>query len=265
MIDSLAYNNKLRWTDPSLKFGLAMAVVLLCLLSTRPFVGLIATAAMWLWVVALAQIPPRIFAKLLFAEGVFLFLSLAGILLSVGLSEPLALPWRTAVGPLWFASSPAQIDQAILIFCRTMGAMGALNSLTLTTPLIDLITLWQRWRVPELLIDLMIIMYRFIFVLLDTLNQMAIAQACRLGRAGSYSRRMNNAALLGSRLFINAFQRSQQLETALRSRGYDGALRVLPLQYKTGQSVKVWAIVLIFCVGTALAIDQIGGGYGIYI
>ena len=242
-----------------------MVVVLLCLLSTRPFVGLIATGAMWLWVVTLAKIPPRVFAKLLFAEGLFLFLSLAAILLSVGLSEPLTLPWRIAVGPLWVASSPAQIEQAILIFCRTMGAMSALNSLTLTTPLIDLITLWQRWRVPELIIDLMTIMYRFIFVLLDTLNQMTTAQACRLGRAGTYARRMNNTALLGSRLFINAFQRSQQLETALRSRGYDGTLRVLPLQYKTGLPVMIWAAVLVACIAIALLVDQVGGLYGIYL
>ena len=254
MTDSLAYHNKLRWIDPALKFILAMSVVLICWLSTRPFVGLVAMGWMFLWIVWFAGISPRTFIKLFFVEATFLALSLAGVLISVGLSEQTGLPWRTAVGPLWLASSPAQVDQALLIFCRTLGAISALNSLALTTPLVDLITLWQRWHVPELLIDLMSLMYRFIFVLLATLRQMATAQACRLGQAGSYRQRMNNAALLGSRLFINAFQRSQRLEIALRARGYDGVLRVLPLQYETSRSVQVWAAVVVVTLAPLLLV-----------
>ena len=53
MTDSLAYHNKLRWIDPALKFILAMSVVLICLLSTRPFVGLVAMGWMFLWIAIL--------------------------------------------------------------------------------------------------------------------------------------------------------------------------------------------------------------------
>jgi cobalt/nickel transport system permease protein len=51
---------------------------------------------------------------------------------------------------------------------------------------------------------------------------------------------MNSAAMLGSRLFINAFQRSRRLQLALESRSYDGGdLRVLPSRY-TSDSRLVW-------------------------
>lgn len=250
MVDHLAYSNKLRFTDPRLKFSLAIAVVVLCLLSTSPLVGITAVVSIFIWLTQIAKSPWRTVINLLFAEATFLALSLIGIIVSISLSEPVSMAWRTAVGPLWLASSPTQIDQATLVFARTFGAMSALNSLALTTPLIDLISMWQRWRVPDLLIDLMTIMYRFIFVLLATLRQMSIAQTSRLGQAGNYRQRMNNAALLGSRLFINAFQRSQRLETALRARGYDGVLPVLPMHYNTPTVAFVGATVIIILLSS---------------
>jgi cobalt/nickel transport system permease protein len=89
----------------------------------------------------------------------------------------------------------------------------------------------RRWRVPELLIDLATLMYRFIFVLLESLERMLIAQESRLGYR-TYRRGMVSAGLLGSQLFIDAYRRSQRLQTALEARGYDGVLRVLPGQYR---------------------------------
>jgi cobalt/nickel transport system permease protein len=107
--------------------------------------------------------------------------------------------------------------------------------------LVDMLELFRRWRVPVILVDIMVVIYRFIFVLLDSLNRMYMAQDSRLGYNTSYFRTMNSAALLGSRLFIDAFQRSRRLQVALESRGYDGGdLRVLPSNYQTNRKIG-WA------------------------
>jgi cobalt/nickel transport system permease protein len=129
-------------------------------------------------------------------------------------------------------SSPEAVSQAIILVTRALGAASAMNFLALTTPLVDIVELLRRWHVPLILIDLMTVIYRFIFVLLETLNRIYIAQDSRLGYHTSYFRVMNSAAMLGSRLFIDAFQRSRRLQLALESRGYDGGdLRVLPSRY----------------------------------
>jgi len=86
----------------------------------------------------------------------------------------------------------------------------------------------------------MTILYRFIFVLLETAGTIYTAQESRLGY-GSRRATLRSASLLGSQLFINAFQRSRRLQIALDSRGYTGTLRVLPADYLI-QSSWLWLI-----------------------
>lgn len=154
------------------------------------------------------------------------------VALSISLTAP-ANPeaWLLPVGPLWISSTPADIYKAANLVLRALGAASAMNFLALTTPLVDLVDLLRRLRFSPILIDLMTVMYRFIFVLLDSLNRMYMAQDSRLGYS-SYWRGMSSAGLLGSRLFVDAFQRSRRLQTALDARGYEGGhLQVLPTIY----------------------------------
>jgi cobalt/nickel transport system permease protein len=48
---------------------------------------------------------------------------------------------------------------------------------------------------------------------------------------------MRSSGLLASRLFVDAYQRSRRMQTALESRGYTGDLRVLPLEYRHDRRV----------------------------
>jgi len=108
----------------------------------------------------------------------------------------------------------------------------ALNFVALTTPLVDLIELMRRLRVPDLLIDLMTISHRSIFVLFECIERTYLAQDSRLGYRNAL-RTWVSASNLGSRLLLETFRRSQQLGLALESRGYvGGALNVLPATYR---------------------------------
>ena len=130
--------------------------------------------------------------------------------------------------------SPDRFEQPV-VRCRYTKAAA------LTTPLVDMLELFRRWRVPVILVDIMVVVYRFIFVLLESLDRMYMAQDSRLGYNTSYLRAMNSAALLGSRLFIEAFQRSRRLQIALEARGYDGGdLQVLPSSYRSDRKI-MWA------------------------
>jgi cobalt/nickel transport system permease protein len=232
IIDRYAYSNKIRGVDPAQKAGLALLMLLLCLLLNEPAVGLLTVAWMWGLAVGWAGLAPRVFGRVLLAELLFLGLATIGVALSVSLTAPVnPAGWGVAVGPLHFSSDPESMQLAANLVLRALGAASTMNFLALTTPLVDLVDLMRRWRVPELLIDLATLMYRFIFVLLESLERMLIAQESRLGYR-TYRRGMISAGLLGSQLFIDAYRRSQRLQTALEARGYDGVLRVLPGQYR---------------------------------
>ncbi|MGQ9928237.1 MAG: cobalt ECF transporter T component CbiQ [Chloroflexaceae bacterium] len=229
IIDRYAYGNAIRGVDPAQKGGLALIAMLLCLVLKQPAVGLLTLGWMFALATLWARVPARAFGRALLTEAPFLLLSLVGVALSVSLA-PLAGP-ALRLGPLWIGSGPESLLLAMRLFTRALGCAAALNFLILTTPLLDLIELLRRLRMPETLIDLMSLTYRAIAVLLESLQRMATAQDARLGYAGPW-RALRSASLLGSQLFLDAYRRSQRLQMALESRGLAGPLRVLPLAYR---------------------------------
>jgi cobalt/nickel transport system permease protein len=231
IIDRYAYQNRIRRIDPAQKGALALVAILLCLLLDRPLVGLLAAVWMGVLLGLWARVPPLVFGRVLLAEGLFLALSVAGVALSLSLSRPGPPTTAWALGPLWLGTSPQALFVALRLLARALGCAAALNFLILTTPLVDLIELGRRLRVPELLIDLMTIVYRTIFVLLESLRRMYTAQDARLGYRDA-RRALPSAALLGSQLFLDAYRRSRRMQLALESRALDGALRVLPIGYE---------------------------------
>jgi cobalt/nickel transport system permease protein len=232
LIDRFAYNNRLRLVDPLYKAALAGLTLVLCLTLNSIAVGVLAILWMFILAVLVARISARVFAGVLLAEGTFLALTTAGVAISVTVQDPTGVAdWAWRAGPLWFSSSPAQLRIAVTLAARALGCASAMNFLSLTTPLVDLIDAARRLRVPAVLVDMMTVIYRFIFVLLESLERMRTAQESRMGYA-SFRRGMSSAALLATRLFVETYQRGQRLQTALESRGYESDLRVLPNAYR---------------------------------
>ncbi|WP_298815428.1 cobalt ECF transporter T component CbiQ [Chloroflexus sp.] len=250
VIDRYAFANRLRAVDPAQKGGIALGVILLCVALDRPIVGLMALLWMVGMTVGYGRIPMRIVVTVLGAESVFLALSVIGLVVSIGFEYPDQAQLALSLGPIWVSVSNESLQTALHVLSRTLGAASALNFLILTTPLVDLIELLRRLRMPALVIELMMLTYRAIFILLETLEQMTVAQTARLGYA-SWRATMRSSALLGSQLFIAAFRRSQALELALTARGFSGDLRVLPLTYVADR--RLWWIAGLIVMSLTLA------------
>lgn len=232
IIDRYAYSNRLRLVDPIYKAALAGLTLVLCLALDSIAVGLVSILWMLCLAVLVARIPLRVFLGVLIAEGAFMVLTTIGVALSITIQNPTGMAeWAWHVGPFWLSSSPDRLQLGATLVARALGCASAMNFLSLTTPLVDLIDLARRLRFPPILVDIMTIVYRYIFVLLESLERMHTAQESRSGYA-NFRRGMSSAALLATRLFIEAYQRSQKLQTALESRGYVDDLRVLPASYQ---------------------------------
>lgn len=251
IIDRYAFGNALRDVDPLQKGTLALLAIILCLMLDRPAVGLLTL----LWMLALttwwARTPSRVFGSVLLTESAFLGLSVVGIALSITGGKPEMSVFAWQFGPVWVSATHESLILAARVLTRALGSAAALNFLILTTPLIDLIEMLRRLRLPEGLIDIMALTYRAIFVLLDSLDRMTTAQNARLGYHTPRAA-MRSAALLGSCLFLDAYRRSRKIQTALESRGLDGSLRVLPLDYR--RDPRLWQI----GVGLTLSLVLVG-------
>ena len=90
----------------------------------------------------------------------------------------------------------------------------------------DILMVLDKLHCPKLLIELMLLIYRFIFVLLDTAYHISTAQDCRLGNC-NYKTSLKSFAAMCSTLMVRAVKRSNALYNSMETRCYDGTIRIL--------------------------------------
>jgi cobalt/nickel transport system permease protein len=234
-IDLLAYSNRLRYLPPEHKLSFALLLMAFSYGVTAPFqVGI----ALWLlvWTVGYAGIDLLTYSRLLLVPLGFWLLSLPALLVEVtfdAASASPASPWpAVAVGPLYLYLSTLGIHQAGSLLPRILALTTCLYFLLLTTPFPELLQVLGRWRCPVLITELLLLIYRFIFVLLETALELLTAQQTRLGYA-TWKIGMNSLGLLVGQLLWRTLENYRQISLSMASRGFTGSLRLWqPRRYR---------------------------------
>lgn len=223
-LEDIAQKNRLRGVNTYLKLTAGLGALLLSLLSTgylSPlFIALILSGA----VLLIARIDPYTYAELFVAPVSFAGLSVIAIVLISGGDGAFwswqPLPW------LSLSITAESINHGTHVLCRTLGGMSALLFIALTTPMTDLFEVMHRCRVPEVLVELSMIVYRTIFILLDQLVRVYHAQVMRLGYSTRRESIRSLATLCGA-VFIASWNAGEDLVRARDLRCYNGKLVVL--------------------------------------
>jgi cobalt/nickel transport system permease protein len=111
-------------------------------------------------------------------------------------------------------------------FFRVAGGISTQFFLILTTPMTSVLLLLRKARIPQVLIEISLLIYRYIFVFIEVMETMHTAQELRLGYS-SLMRRLRSTSLLIANLFIRTLEQGERTFTAMSARGYDGNIRVL--------------------------------------
>ncbi len=215
-LSDIAFTNAWRHRNPWEKvlFG---GGLLLVTFFVAPFPWCVAIALLvTLAATAGAKIPVSSWLGVLCVPVSFAILTALGILVQIDHSA----------GGFSLAMNWGGLPLAVGLLLRSVAAMSCLAFIGWTTPLMEMIPVFQRLGIPAVLIDLALMIYRFLFVTATTLVEMRRAQAWRLGRA-DYRSRMRALSMLASGLFLRCVQRARRLEDGIESRGYQGRLWVL--------------------------------------
>lgn len=138
----------------------------------------------------------------------------------------IALEWGDGPGPLPLTASSASSAEASRVLLRSLAGTSAVILIGVTTPMVDVIALLRRLRVPAAVTDLMASMYRLLFDLLETGRRLRQSQAARLGHVG-LRRSVRSSGLAASAVFVRSVHRARRIQIGLDARGYTGELRVL--------------------------------------
>ncbi len=230
-IDKYAYSSKLKHTAPLKKLIFAMLALAVCLWADSVPVSVLVLFIMGWCTVYKGGTPVALFIKLMLVPVTFLIIGVLTIAINASGNKDIFLFSIAAFGT-HLGVSQSGMQQAALLFFKSTGAVSCLYFLSLSTPIVDLLAVLRRLKVPKMMIELMGLIYRLIFVLLETADTIYTAQSSRLGYANLISA-YRSLAVLASSLFIRAYKRSDELYTALESRGYDGELSVLEEPFET--------------------------------
>ncbi|HAD05269.1 MAG: cobalt ECF transporter T component CbiQ [Desulfuromonadales bacterium GWD2_61_12] len=135
-----------------------------------------------------------------------------------------------AVVPLFFTALNVHgggLLRGLELAGRILGGMGVLLCFSLTTPLPELMRGARFFRCPPVLVELALIMYRYVFLLMEEGGRIRNAQKARLGFV-DFRTGLRSSGNLGGMLVLRSYDRAERSFAAMRCRGYTGALVALP-------------------------------------
>ena len=143
---------------------------------------------------------------------------------------------------------------AILIFARVLAAASILNLLITVTPMETLLDSLAWFRIPSVILDTTMLMYRYISVVSEEKARIYKAQEARCGYTKSVSvfRKLSNYGTVGGMLLVKSFDRALKVGDAMVSRGYTGTSSLF--SYSTKKMKKKDIIIGILVISAVIAL-----------
>lgn len=234
-IDEVAHGNRWRPRHPGEKAFLALGLLGLAV-TLPPWPGaVLCGAAAVTALLAGARIPARTVLRLLRLPLGFVLVGALPLLVTVG-------------GDPWIAPAPGGPLRAAELVGRSLAAVSCLVLFAATTPVAD--TLPRLRRLPPAVVEITLLIYRMLFLLLESLRAVREAQTLRMG-FGTWRSTYRSLAGQGGAVFVRAFDRARRLEAGLACRGYDGTLRVRAPARPVSPAFVAASAVLLAGVGAA--------------
>jgi cobalt/nickel transport system permease protein len=217
-IDEVANASPARSWPPLGKLMLALALLIASLASSSlvaPLIVLIIGMALLSYSTAFRF--PRIIT-LAILDG--LAVVAVGALI-IAVVTPGAPMYSLPLGPWAIVLTDAGVDRAVLVLLRSLAGISVMLFFATSTPIPHLAHAMRSLRLPREVSELVILVYRYTFLVLEQSERMFIAAQCRLGTRG-----LKNSLRTFSRIAVGMFTHSidtaERAQTALYCRDFRG-------------------------------------------
>jgi cobalt/nickel transport system permease protein len=219
-LDDYALISPLRYRNNWLKLGIIAIGLLIGISSTSPVTPLFIALCMSFATVFFGKVPLPFYVKLMVAPLGFAAIGSIVILFFFGSGSNV---FSFNVFGYHLAASTEGLNMAFLVISRTISGMCCLFFLALSTPMVELFSVLKTSRIPDSVVELSMLIYRYIFVFLEVAISIKYAQTVRLGYK-DFFRSLHSTAMLASTLFIRSWEQAEKLYVSMDSRCYDGKL-----------------------------------------
>jgi cobalt/nickel transport system permease protein len=232
----------LRHIHPAEKFAFALTTMIICLALSTSITSLLVILLMAGLVIIAGRIPALFYLKLMFLPMFFLVVGVLTVAFSFSPKDTYPFLWGFKLGGYALGVTAAGLATARELFLKSLGAVSCLYFLSLTTPMVEILAVLRNLKLPSLFIELMTLIYRFIFILLETTEKIFISQSSRWGYA-TVKTSYFSLGQLGANLLTKSYYHSQMLFTTLLARCYQGNINVLEKPYPlSGKSIAMFTV-----------------------
>lgn len=220
-IDFYAYASKIRCWNPTFKVVFSFLTLLLCIGLNNPFVSMAVIIGMAFLTVVKGGLPLSAYLSVLMIPLTFILMGTIAI--GVDFSSQPAGQFNLFLGFGYVFTSVGKLQEMAFLMLKVFGAISAMIMMTLSTPSAEIIGVLRRAHVPKLIIELMNLIYRYIFILLDVFNNMRNSADSRQGY-GDFKTSCYTFGSVASNMLVVSMKKANAYYTAMEARGYEGEL-----------------------------------------
>ncbi|MDV0445516.1 Cobalt transport protein CbiQ [Methanimicrococcus sp. At1] len=245
-LDDIALLSPLRYKNTTLKVVLVFIGLLAGLFSASPILPLFIAVCMIAATLIFGKIPVKMYFKLFLSVLGFAVVS-AFILAFFAYGDGGETLWSVNLFGWIISVTTGSANLALLVFARSANGLACLFFLSMTTPMLELFSYFKRFSFLDVFMELVMLIYRYIFVFLALLLNIQSAQTMRFGYR-NFKTSIHSAGLLVGSLFVQTIEQGDRLYLSMNSRCYDGKLPYYNAEYKIMFADVLTALVFIVSV-----------------
>lgn len=164
-IDKYAYENRIVNWSPRLKALLWLGGIILAFqpLQWLKAVVLVLVAVLTIYV---TRVSVKRYLRWFYAIIPFVLLSIIGIVVTVS-AQRASLIWPIKLGSVYLGLAKVMMPQASRVALQCMTAIVCTYWFALTTPFTQILQVLKAIHMPRVMIEVTMLMYRFIFIFVD--------------------------------------------------------------------------------------------------
>ncbi|NSB12287.1 cobalt ECF transporter T component CbiQ [Clostridium beijerinckii] len=220
-IDFYAYASRIRQWNATFKVCLSVLTLILCIVLDNPYVSVSVIIAMAYLTVIKGGISVTEYLSILAIPITFILLSTFTI--AIDFSKQAIGEYNLYLGFCYVFTSTVQIKKMTFLILKIFAAISALQMMTLSTPSSEIIYVLRKVYVPKIIVELMSLIYRYIFILIDVSTKMKNSAKSRQGYC-DFKTSCYTFGSIASNMLIISIKKANAYYDAMEARCYDGDL-----------------------------------------
>lgn len=220
-LEYYSYNSKINSWNPHLKFWYSMVLIVLGIILSNIYISISIVFICGFITIFLGKISLKKYIDFFKVPIIFLLISVAVI--NINFSKNITDFYYFNVGDLYIYTTDENIKKSCILFWRALSGVSSMYMLALSTPLNEIIYVMKKARTPQIIIELMYLVYRFIFIMRDSYKSMRKSIESRLGFI-DYRTSLLSFGKIISNILIVSLRKSNSFYDAMESRCYRGEI-----------------------------------------